>query len=89
MKFRNNSTHEFCMHNALGLGGDKVPFLVLFAFCEKTHSIRNFSTAVHSHPFEIFVPFHPFTASLILYEKFKQVTVDDNPAGIRWIKLVI
>ena len=22
-------------------------------------------------------------------EKFKQVTVDDNPAGIRWIKLVI
>ena len=23
------------------------------------------------------------------YEKFKQVTVDDNPAGIRWIKLVI
>ena len=24
-----------------------------------------------------------------LFEKFKQVTVDDNPAGIRWIKLVI
>ena len=24
-----------------------------------------------------------------LLEKLKQVTVDDNPAGIRWIKLVI
>ena len=22
-------------------------------------------------------------------DKFKQVTVDDNPAGVRWIKLVI
>ena len=28
-------------------------------------------------------------SAVILTEKFKQETVDDNPAGIRWIKLVI
>ena len=30
-----------------------------------------------------------FGLILVFPEKFKQVTVDDNPAGIRWIKLVI
>ena len=60
MKFRKNSTHEFCVTNVLGLEADclhKVPLSVLFAFCQKTHSIRNFSIAVHSQPFEIFVLF--------------------------------
>ena len=27
--------------------------------------------------------------AVLASEKFKQVTVDDNPAGVRWIKLVI
>ena len=67
MKFRKNSTHEFRVTNALGLVGlivyIKCPFLVLFAFCQKTHSIGNFFIAVHSQPFEIFVLFQPSTAS--------------------------
>ena len=33
----------------------KWPILVLFAFCQKIHSIQNFSIVVHSQPFEIFV----------------------------------
>ena len=44
MKFRKNSTREFCVTDALDLGlfvYIKRPFLVLFAFCQKTHSIRN------------------------------------------------
>ena len=64
MKFRKNSTHEFCVTNALALALGlglivyiKCPFSVLFPFCQKTHSIRNFSIAVHSQPFKIFVLF--------------------------------
>ena len=60
MKFRKNSTHEFCVTDALGLVADclhKGPILVLFAFCHKTHYIQNFSIAVHSQPFEVFVLF--------------------------------
>ena len=62
MKFRKHSTHEFYVTNALGLNLRvivyiKFPFSVSFAFCQETHSIRNFSIAVHSQPFEIFVLF--------------------------------
>ena len=35
------------------------------------------------------LPYEVFSAGTHKAEKFKQVTVDDNPAGIRWIKLVI
>ena len=66
MKFRKNSTREFCVTNALGLGMIvyiKCPFLVLFTFCQKTYSIRNFSIAIHSQLFEISVLFQPITVS--------------------------
>ena len=67
MKFRKIFTFEFCVINTLGLRTTSLPkvtdFGFWFAFCQKTHSIRKFSIAVHSQPFEIFVLFQPFTAS--------------------------
>ena len=63
MKFRKNSTHEFCVTNALGLGAyclHKVPLFVFVRFLSE-----NFSIAVHSQPFEF------FSVSAVHSEPFK------------------
>ena len=49
MKFRKNSTHEFCMINALGLGTDclhKVPLLGFGRFLSENSLYSKF---FHSH----------------------------------------
>ena len=69
MKFRKNSTHEFCVTNgpnALGLGADclhKVPSFGFVHFLSKNLLHSRFFIAVHSQPFEIFVLFQPLTAN--------------------------
>ena len=58
MKFRKNSTHEFCVTNALGLGADCLHKVPLFGFVRfLSENSLHFSIAVHSQLFEIFVLF--------------------------------
>ena len=55
MKLRKNSTREFCVTRAPRLGAVRLHKMTHFGFVrfQKTHSIENFSIAVHSKPFKI------------------------------------
>ena len=56
MKFRKNSSHEFCVTNAPGLSTDclhKVPLFGFVRFLSENSLHSKFSIAVHSQRFEL------------------------------------